>query len=316
MESGEDHSEEAALLPMPGQWSVPRLTSMDNSTISDRPEATRAAVPPAVFADIVCGVDGSRGSYLAAHQAVALSGVDGAVRFVAVHHTEGVGVNELSTLSELRAAEALEVAKRLAASQGVQGSGTLISGARPSEILRSEAVGHDLLVIGSHGGSRAGGIIPGGVVTQIAHRCERPLLIARRAVDHDGFPESVLLATDGSPGSWAAAKVVARMGARRQVGVHVVHVSDRGDRDRDAHWQVRQQLIMITAESGTPPGFQDKPGAVPERICQVARASQSSLIVIGRRGLSGLEALGSVSERVAHRASCSVLLVPVEEPTR
>jgi nucleotide-binding universal stress UspA family protein len=39
-------------------------------------------------------------------------------------------------------------------------------------------------------------------------------------------------------------------------------------------------------------------------------AAQSSLIVIGPRGVSGGKALGSVSERVVHGAACSVLVVP------
>jgi nucleotide-binding universal stress UspA family protein len=33
------------------------------------------------------------------------------------------------------------------------------------------------------------------------------------------------------------------------------------------------------------------------------------LVVIGSRGLHGLKALGSISERVAHQAECSVLVV-------
>ena len=33
------------------------------------------------------------------------------------------------------------------------------------------------------------------------------------------------------------------------------------------------------------------------------------LVVVGSRGLHGLKALGSVSERVAHQAKCSVLVV-------
>jgi nucleotide-binding universal stress UspA family protein len=33
------------------------------------------------------------------------------------------------------------------------------------------------------------------------------------------------------------------------------------------------------------------------------------LVVVGARGLAGARALGSVSERVAHRAECSVLVV-------
>jgi nucleotide-binding universal stress UspA family protein len=39
------------------------------------------------------------------------------------------------------------------------------------------------------------------------------------------------------------------------------------------------------------------------------RAREAALVVVGSRSLHGLRALGSVSERVAHRASCSVLVV-------
>jgi nucleotide-binding universal stress UspA family protein len=41
----------------------------------------------------------------------------------------------------------------------------------------------------------------------------------------------------------------------------------------------------------------------------VAAAAGADLLVVGSRGLHGLKALGSVSERVAHEAGSSVLVV-------
>ena len=41
----------------------------------------------------------------------------------------------------------------------------------------------------------------------------------------------------------------------------------------------------------------------------VERSRRTDLVVVGSRGLHGLHALGSVSERVAHHARCSVLVV-------
>ena len=38
-------------------------------------------------------------------------------------------------------------------------------------------------------------------------------------------------------------------------------------------------------------------------------AREVDLLVVGSRGLRGLRALGSVSERVAHQAPCSVLVL-------
>ena len=41
----------------------------------------------------------------------------------------------------------------------------------------------------------------------------------------------------------------------------------------------------------------------------VEASTTADLVVVGSRGLHGLASLGSVSERVAHQATCSVLVV-------
>jgi nucleotide-binding universal stress UspA family protein len=41
----------------------------------------------------------------------------------------------------------------------------------------------------------------------------------------------------------------------------------------------------------------------------VEAAAASDLLIVGNRGLHGLCTLGSISERVAHKALCSVLVV-------
>jgi nucleotide-binding universal stress UspA family protein len=54
-------------------------------------------------------------------------------------------------------------------------------------------------------------------------------------------------------------------------------------------------------------GHEDMPDEPATAL--VAAAAEADLLVVGSRGLHGLKALGSVSERVAHRARCSVLIV-------
>lgn len=271
--------------------------------------AERVVQPGAIFADVVVGIDGSRGSAEAARQAIALAGPGTPVRFVAIYHDLETDLGEPPTvLSRESAQEALKEVSREAARAGIEFSSALLSGSRVSEVLRAEARDSDLLVLGSSGGTRIGGIMLGGTVTQIAHRGERPLLVARRATDHGSFPESVLLASDGSPGSWAAARAAARLVTARGAEMRVVYVSDGAHSGR--HRQFLRQLMMLEEQCGEIPSIQDKPGSVPERICQAAQGFQASVIVMGRRGLSGLAALGSVSERVVHRAPCSVLVIP------
>lgn len=86
---------------------------------------------------------------------------------------------------------------------------------------------------------------------------------------------------------------------------------------------VNQGLEMLRnlAEEATATGvsaeFSQNPGSPGRTICQFARNGGFDLIVIGRRGRSGLAELflGSVSNYVLHHASCSVLTVqqPVTE---
>ena len=292
------------------QLSTPHPTAMGRSPETRRPRVK--ASPP--FTDILCAVDGSRGSAEGMDQAIALCGPGTALRFVAIRHEVGVGLSAQADLSEMHARDILEKSVSVARQAGVEASISLLRGAPPSDLLLAEALEHDLLVVGCHGGSRLGGIMLGSTATQIAHRAERPLLVARRTVDgRDDFPQSVLLATDGSPGSWAAARIATRLSQAHDSELRLVYVPDGMHPER--YREVLKQLTVIEKATGSSPAVADNPGHVDERIGEVARASQSSLIVIGRRGVGGIKALGSVSERVVHRAPCSVLVAPTKSDT-
>jgi nucleotide-binding universal stress UspA family protein len=67
----------------------------------------------------------------------------------------------------------------------------------------------------------------------------------------------------------------------------------------------------ITAEATQRIG---EPG---REICTLAKDWKADLIVLGRRGMTGLGEflLGSVSSFVLHRAPCAVLIVQGESPT-
>jgi nucleotide-binding universal stress UspA family protein len=72
--------------------------------------------------------------------------------------------------------------------------------------------------------------------------------------------------------------------------------------------QARQNRAL---EAGVRAEVQQISGNAGKTICKVAKDWQADLIVIGRRGRSGLSEiiLGSVSNYVLHHAPCSVLIV-------
>jgi nucleotide-binding universal stress UspA family protein len=73
-------------------------------------------------------------------------------------------------------------------------------------------------------------------------------------------------------------------------------------------------LTLLTNEAiaqGVAAEFTQEFGNPGRMICEVARTWNADLIVIGRRGLSGINELllGSVSNYVLHHAPCSVLTI-------
>jgi nucleotide-binding universal stress UspA family protein len=85
---------------------------------------------------------------------------------------------------------------------------------------------------------------------------------------------------------------------------------EKQNQDRLQARVAEAQAVGIAAEATHAIG---EPG---REICAIAEAWNADLIVLGRRGLRGLEKLllGSVSSYVIHRALCSVLIVQGHTP--
>jgi nucleotide-binding universal stress UspA family protein len=165
------------------------------------------------------------------------------------------------------------------------------------------AVGHDLLVVGTHGGSRAEGMFVGRTATAVLHRARCPTLIVRESA---GFPDSILFADDGKAWSAEAGRLTAAIASRFSATVTIA-TPKRLDRDeRDARASRASQILAATGHEALRVDLQGRPvRGIPAAV----REAGSSLLILGSRGLRGLRARSSVSERVAHDAPCSVLVV-------
>jgi nucleotide-binding universal stress UspA family protein len=75
--------------------------------------------------------------------------------------------------------------------------------------------------------------------------------------------------------------------------------------------QMLQSLADSAIGAGVKTEFTQKTGSPDRAICELAESWGADLIVMGRRGLSGMKEffLGSVSNYVLHRAPCSVHIV-------
>jgi nucleotide-binding universal stress UspA family protein len=159
----------------------------------------------------------------------------------------------------------------------------------------------DLLAVGTHGGTRAAGFVFGSVATAMLHDAPCAVLVARLAAEPDTFPRAIALGYDGSATALEAAAVADRLGQQLAAPVHT-HAATGGKPLTLDHFPWREGLEW---DEGHPVDV------------LVAAARDADLLVVGSRGLHGLSALGSVSERVAHRAPCSVLVVrPAPTPAK
>lgn len=253
---------------------------------------------------VVCGIDASRADETAVREACAIAGPEGHVALVCVVHSIGAGATAQATISSARATSALEHAMKQTRAAGVRSSVYLLRRPHAAEALLRAASDCEVLVVGTHGGSRAGGIALGGVATAAVHRASVPVLIARPSpADSDG---SILIASDGSPGSAAACELGADVAARTRAPV-ALFTADH-EIDAEPRHVLARQAVDIEEAAGRAPTVIFGTGRPVDAIVDAATQSRCALLVLGSSGRTGLKALGSVSERVVHRAPCSVLV--------
>jgi nucleotide-binding universal stress UspA family protein len=155
------------------------------------------------------------------------------------------------------------------------------------------------VAVGSHDHRRISGILLGSVATQLLHEAPCAVLMARGAPDED-FPARVVVGADGSAESARAIQAGAGIAERRGSALEAV-VATGGGATPDA--AAVRSALDAAAGPGTP--LRMEPDAPVDALSRL----DPELLVVGSRGLQGLRSLGSVSERVAHEARCSVLVM-------
>jgi nucleotide-binding universal stress UspA family protein len=250
-----------------------------------------------LFTKIVCGVDRSEASLEAVRQTLRLGSPSSQLVLVAISETRlavHAGMRAPQFADEIKAdAQAALDDARAVAPEAV----TRLVGGRPDDALLhiAKEEGATLVAVGSHGHGRGAGIVIGSVATRMLHDAPCSVLVARTREDAGTFPRSIVAGVDGSLPSLRAASQAASLGQR--LGVPVTFLAATGsppDFNGDRLGESGFEIVFSDA----------KP--IPALL---EAAADTDLMVLGSRGLRGLRALGSVSERVAHQAPSSLLIV-------
>jgi nucleotide-binding universal stress UspA family protein len=143
-----------------------------------------------------------------------------------------------------------------------------------SLLAEIERTGATLAVVGCRGLSRPQGIATGAPTTTVVHEAPCSVLVARGTDAADGWPRTIVAGLDGTPEAERAVAFARLLAAR-----------------------LGSRLSVVTATRADP-------------VSVLAEESEDAdLLVVGSRGLRGVRALASVSERVAHEARYPVLVV-------
>lgn len=250
---------------------------------------------PDVFERVVSGIDGSPESLEALRQVARLRPETSDLHLVAVVEL-GLAVHggfaaptvydEIATGAERALTRATE--------QSEAASAQLLEG-EPVGVIREQIdrVRATAVALGSHHRSRGAGILMGNTATTLLHEAPCSVLLARPTATPPDFPSSIVVGVDGSEAAGRAHDVARELSDR--LGVPVRALAASGGEDLDL--EVLKRIEALEWDERKP----------VEALVDASR--ETDLLIVGSRGLHGLSALGSVSERVAHRAASSVLVV-------
>jgi nucleotide-binding universal stress UspA family protein len=161
-----------------------------------------------------------------------------------------------------------------------------------AEALPARCAGHDLLVVPAGDAASSALAAAGDIAVVVA----RPLQAGST------FPESILVAVDGTPAAHDAALLAGRLAAEHGALIAVVATPEHDALHRRP---LEDDVAAITRLTGTRPLVLDERRPPVPAIVDAARMLDATLIVLGSR--PGTPA-GSVSAAVAAAAGCSVLV--------
>jgi nucleotide-binding universal stress UspA family protein len=192
---------------------------------------------------------------------------------------------------------------------------------------RAEALGADVIVVGSHGRSGLGRLLLGSVSQKVLHAAHTTVRIARGREKEPEQPVRVIIGVDGSAGAEAAIKAVAArhwpkgsearivngfpilppIGAEYAAAAIAEWVADEKARVGEAI----EKAVGRLKGAGLAVSKVMKQDDARQSLIGEAKGWGADCIFVGARGMTGVERLliGSVSSYVATHAPCSVEVV-------
>lgn len=216
-------------------------------------------------------------------------------------------------LEELSAQRAREALASFYAVAGDHAATMVLKAGDPSEgiVEGARQAGADMIVMGRRGKRGLARSHVGDATVKVIGRADCPVLVVPQVGQL--WSRRILLATDGSECSVAAAEAAGYMARQSGLPITVVSVvtSSHSDARRNAARQAVDGKVARFAEMGLQVDGKVVEGQPDEAIVRAVGETGADLVVMGSHGRTGLKKilLGSVSERVIGQVACPVLVV-------
>jgi nucleotide-binding universal stress UspA family protein len=224
---------------------------------------------------------------------------------------ETIGAN-IYEKEKRQATKYLETIQARAVKEGISGCETkLLFGQDPFRLIVKEAgeKNVDIIIIGRRGRSGIMKMLMGGVTAKVIGHAPCKVLVVPRAARIEC--RNILVATDGSEHSLAAAEVA--IGIATRCGSSIIAVSVRHLETETAEAEAHVNVVADMARKVNVPVSTEMPlGRAHAAIVEMAGGRGVDLIVMGAHGKTDLRHLvmGSTAERVIGLANCAVMVVP------
>jgi len=212
-----------------------------------------------------------------------------------------------------RGQQVIQDAKALFTQEGIKPDTILEEFQDPAETILDLAKEKkcDTLVLGNQGSSEIAYFGLGGVAEKVLRHAACPVLIVKKKTDFS----KILVAVDGSKHAQKALDFAVQLGRRYKSRVTLLNVAQAMfPKIKKETAKSMSERVVSEAEAQVKDLKADKQiefGHAAKAIIDFAKKGNYDLIALGSRGLNPVKrfVLGSVSDKVARHAQCSVLIV-------
>ncbi|RZN35649.1 MAG: universal stress protein [Methanosarcinales archaeon] len=189
----------------------------------------------------------------------------------------------------------------------------VLTGSPHNEIVRMQkAIDASLIILGACGADHTDGETIGSIAERVLRGARCHVLLVRDKLENDDFYKNVLIPSDGSLDAKYAATFAASIAHRYNVSLTVCSMIHTGSkRDLADAEQIAADVVSLGKAKGVETDSLIWEGKPAVEILKAINTTKTDLTVIGYTGKGRVSRwiLGSVSERVARTAPCSVFVV-------